>query len=57
MSTTYRLKASELGGNFWRASKLFNGNKQVEIYIAEVSEEDGDETGYLMSSSENKEDS
>ncbi len=54
MSTTYRLKASELGENFLQSIKALYGNKQVEIYVAEVNEEDEDETEYLMSSPENK---
>jgi len=54
MSTTYRLKASELGENFLQSIKALYGNKLVEIYVAEVNEEDEDETEYLMSSPENK---
>lgn len=52
MSTTYRLKATELDEHFLQSLKALYGNKEVEIAITEVQE---DETAYLLQNEANKE--
>ncbi|NEP37945.1 MAG: hypothetical protein F6K35_01120 [Okeania sp. SIO2H7] len=49
MSTVYRLKASEIDGNFLAQVKETFGDKEIEIVISEV-----DETEYLLKSEVNK---
>lgn len=49
MSTVYRLKASELDGNFLEEIKANFGEKYIEIVVSEY-----DETEYLFKSPENK---
>ena len=49
MSAIYRLKASEIDGNFLAKVKETFGEKEIEIVISEV-----DETEYLLKSEVNK---
>jgi antitoxin YefM len=49
MSAIYRLKASEIDGNFLAQVKETFGEKEIEIVISEV-----DETEYLLKSEVNK---
>ncbi len=49
MSTVYRLKASELDGNFLEQIKATFGDKEIEIIVSEF-----DETEYLFKSEANK---
>ncbi|MBX2990682.1 MAG: hypothetical protein KF749_05880 [Bacteroidetes bacterium] len=49
MSSTYRLKASELDDQFLASIKTLYGDKEVEIVVYEM-----DETKYLLRSPENK---
>ena len=49
MSTTYRLKASELDERFLAGLKSTFGDKEIEIIVSEVSE-----TDYLLKSEANK---
>lgn len=49
MSSTYRLKASELDAQFLQSIKTLYGDKEVEIVVYEM-----DETEYLLRSPENR---
>ncbi|MGK7905391.1 MAG: hypothetical protein AB4352_29095 [Hormoscilla sp.] len=49
MSSTYRLKASELDERFLAGLKSIFGDKEIEIIVSEVSE-----TDYLLKSEANK---
>jgi antitoxin YefM len=52
MSSTYRLKASQLDERFLQSLKVLYGDREVEICIAEVAE---DETAYLLANEANRE--
>ena len=52
MSTVYRVKASEIDGAFLEKIKARFGNKEIEIVVSELSQED--ETEYLLKSEANK---
>ena len=51
MSTVYRLKASEINSDFLEKIKHKFGNKEIEITVSELNE---DETEYLFKSEANK---
>jgi antitoxin YefM len=52
MSTVYRVKASEIDGAFLEKIKAKFGNKEIEIVVSELNEDD--ETEYLFKSEANK---
>ena len=52
MSTVYRVKASEIDGAFLEKIKATFGNKEIEIVVSELNQED--ETEYLLKSEANK---
>ncbi len=51
MSTVYRVKASEIDGAFLEKIKAKFGNKEIEIVVSELNQ---DETEYLFNSETNK---
>jgi antitoxin YefM len=51
MSTVYRVKASEIDSAFLDKIKATFGNKEIEIVVSELNE---DETEYLLKSEANK---
>jgi antitoxin YefM len=51
MSTVYRVKASEIDGAFLEKIKATFGNKEIEIVVSELNQ---DETEYLFKSEANK---
>jgi len=51
MSTVYRVKASEIDGAFLEKIKAKFGNKEIEIVVSELNQ---DETEYLFKSETNK---
>jgi antitoxin YefM len=51
MSTVYRVKASEIDGAFLDKIKATFGNKEIEIVISQLNQ---DETEYLFNSEANK---
>ncbi|MBI5474822.1 MAG: hypothetical protein HY961_20975 [Ignavibacteriae bacterium] len=52
MSSTYRLKVTDLDERFLQSLKVLYGDREVEISIAEIGE---DETAYLLRSEANRE--
>jgi antitoxin YefM len=49
MSSTYRLKATDLNDQFLQSLKTLYGDREIEIVVCET-----DETEYLLRSSENR---
>jgi len=54
MSTTYRLKTSDLNEKFLQSVKALYGESEVEIAIASYDDASEDETAYLLKSEANK---
>ena len=55
MYTIYRINANELDNRFLRALKAMFKDKEIEIAVCETSQEEADETTYLMKSPANRE--
>jgi antitoxin YefM len=55
MYTIYRMNTNELDNRFLKALKTMFKDKEIEIAISETSNQEADETEYLLKSPANRE--